>query len=190
MYADYTRTPILDDSPYVNPENGTRYPASYPKDQIRGLRPVTLTEKPTDPDKVVTGFIINEQYVQVWQTRDKTADDIAAEKEALKAYLANYRYEAETGGLNGIQTDRETRANLVSARTLAKEDANYTVKWKAANGAFVTLNAAQIIATADAVAAFVAKCFASEESVATAIDAGTHTTEAEVKTAFDTAMQA
>lgn len=107
----------------------------------------------------------------------------------LKQYLANYRYSIETGGLNGIQTDRETRANLVSARTLAKEDDNYTVKWKAANGAFVTLNAAQIIATADAVAAFVAKCFASEESVATAIDAGTHTTEAEVKTAFDTEMQ-
>lgn len=113
---------------------------------------------------------------------------VAALPTRLKAYLANYRYGIETGGLNGIQTDRETRANLVSARTLAKEDANYTVKWKAANGTFVALDAATIIATADAVAAFVAKCFASEEVVAAAIDAGTHTTEAEVKAAFDTEM--
>lgn len=156
------------------------------KPMWRPIQTVTADYDPLVKTHTVNREIQNHKIVDTWIVSDLPAETV---KINLKQYLANYRYSIETGGLNGIQTDRETRANLVSARTLAKEDANYTVKWKAANGAFVTLNAAQIIATADAVAAFVAKCFASEESVATAIDAGTHVTQAEVAAAFDTAME-
>lgn len=193
IYTDDSFQPVYENRPYVR-SDGTRYPADYPKSQIEGLRLVTLADKPTDPDLFVTGFTINAQNQQVWQTRDKTASEVVGHKALLKSYLASYRWQVETGGITvggaTIQTDRETRSNLVASRILAKEDADYTLKWKTGSGAFVTLNATAIIAAANAAAAHVAKCFTSEETVSAAIDDGTHTTEADVKAAFDTAMSA
>lgn len=83
MYADKNKNPVEDNQPYTS-SDGIRYPANYPKDQIAELTKVALTAKPTDGTKIVTGFTINSSFIQVWNTRDKTtqelADDIAAAK--------------------------------------------------------------------------------------------------------------
>ncbi len=125
---------------------------------------------------------------------DMTPEEIAARQVEEAAWLQNkiqtrlpaYRYEKEIGGisLNGIniQTDRESRSILTGAYIRAKEDNTYTVRWKTADG-FVTLNAGQIIAISDAVAAHVQKCYAAEADVAA--DILSFTSVAEVEAAFD-----
>ena len=57
------------------------YPRNFPKSEIAGLTEVTLTDKPTD--KVVTGFTVVDG-VQVWQSRDYTTEEVAAQKENAK----------------------------------------------------------------------------------------------------------
>lgn len=86
----------------------------------------------------------------------------------LAAVLAAYRYDQETGGTTvfevPVQTDRDTRANLIGARIKAMENSEYTVVWKTVDG-FVSLTAPQIIAIADAVADHVQRCFKAEKEV-------------------------
>jgi hypothetical protein len=75
MYTDETLVPIMDNAPYVSAD-GTKYPPNFPKSEIPGLYPVTETEKPVDTNaEVVTGFIINEDLVQAWQTRPRTEEE-------------------------------------------------------------------------------------------------------------------
>jgi hypothetical protein len=84
------------------------------------------------------------------------------------AILENHRWAMENGGIEvgeiHIQTDRETRANLIGARILARENPDYSIQWKTMDG-FVTLNADQIIYAADLAAAHVQACFAAESAV-------------------------
>lgn len=75
MYTDITLKPIYDTAQYVAAD-GTQYPGNYPKDAIAGLHKVTEVPAPTDA--VTTGFIIDNTYAQVWQSRPYTADEIAA----------------------------------------------------------------------------------------------------------------
>lgn len=114
--------------------------------------------------------------------------DDAELKDRLKAALNTHRYNVEVGGITvggvPVQTDRESRANLIAARIKASEDALYTVKWKTSNG-FVTLDATTITAAADAVADHVQLCYATEADIIDDIDAGLLTTEAGVIAAFD-----
>jgi hypothetical protein len=90
-----------------------------------------------------------------------------------KVELAAIRYAKETGGIvvsgTAIATDRDTQAKLIAVRIKAKEDSGYSVNWKTAAG-FVSLNAATIIAVADAVAAHVQACFDREAVLSAAID--------------------
>lgn len=87
--------------------------------------------------------------------------------------LAKRRYEAEIGGtvINGvdISTDRESQSKLIALRIVAKEDANYTVNWKTANG-FVVLDATTIIALADGVRQHVQNCFDNEANLLNQIE--------------------
>jgi len=108
----------------------------------------------------------------------------------LLAALAAHRYSVEVSGtsINGITlaTDRESsQPKWIAERIKAKEDAAYTRRWKAVNG-WVTLNAEQIIAAADAVHAHVGACFDAEGLVSDNI--GNYTTEAQVRAAFNTAF--
>lgn len=95
-------------------------------------------------------------------------------KTIKKAYLAAARYESEISGvtLGGmtIRTDRESQALITGAALAATQDAGYSVIWKSADG-FVTLNAEQIIAAAQAVRAHVEACFAREAELSAAVDA-------------------
>ena len=94
-------------------------------------------------------------------------------KARKKEDAARLRYDAENGGIEvsgmPVQTDQASQTKIMAARILAKEDANYTVKWKTAAG-FVELNATQIIAVADAVRAHVQACFDAEADHIDAID--------------------
>lgn len=100
-------------------------------------------------------------------------DHLAAVKARKKADLATLRYEKEIAGktVSGIPvaTDRSSQGKYTAARIVAKEDSNYTVKWKANNG-FIELNATQIIAVADAVRVYVQDCFDNEADHVAAID--------------------
>lgn len=184
MYTDSTRQPILNDQWYVHLETGTKYPPGYPRNLIPGLHPVTLVPAPTG-NVVVSGFTINDNYEQVWDYRDKTRDEINAE---LLPALTNYRYGKEIGGLslNGvtIQTDRESRPNLIAAKITAASDPEYTIVWKTDSG-FVPLNAQEITAVADAVRAHVENCFKAE--LAVTVDISNYATQQEVFDAFDQA---
>lgn len=109
-------------------------------------------------------------------------------KAQLKAYSASLRFNKETGGFvfntKTIVTTRESQGQINAAYNLAQHDATYTANWKAADGSFVLLDNATIIAMAVAVGQFVSSTFATEETVAAAIDAGTTTTLAQVAAAY------
>lgn len=77
MYTDESLMPIADNAPYVGAD-GTKYPANFPKDEIPDLYPVAEIQRPSDTDAaVVTGFIIDENFVQVWQARERTEEEKA-----------------------------------------------------------------------------------------------------------------
>ena len=78
MFTDSTLQPIYDHQFYTAP-NGMQYPHSFPKAEIPGLSAVAETARPDNPALIVTGFTINAQHAQVWQTRAKTAEETAHE---------------------------------------------------------------------------------------------------------------
>lgn len=76
MYTDESLTPIADNASYISAD-GTKYPTNFPKSEIPDLYPVTETARPPDTDAaMVTGFIINEDFIQVWQTRPRTEEEL------------------------------------------------------------------------------------------------------------------
>lgn len=107
----------------------------------------------------------------------------AKRKEALLEYAAAKRFSLETGGLEiggtSVRTDRESQALINGAFNMAKQDENFTTKFKGVAG-FVDLNATQIIAIAMAVGAHVAACFAAEAAAVAAIESGNATTREHV----------
>ncbi len=118
--------------------------------------------------------------------------DQAAANAPTAASLAAHRYAVCNGGMTAggvpIKTDSESRADLTAAFIMATANPSYSVKWKAADGNFYPLNAAAIIAIANAVAAFVQKCFDSEASVSANLSQ--YSTMADANAAFDAAMAA
>lgn len=112
---------------------------------------------------------------------ERDAEDAINLRKQIDGHLPKYRDAKVNGGLtvNGvtIQTDLETRTNLLGAREL-----NQDIKWKTPNG-FVDLTAAQIDAIAIAVGQHVQKCFDAEA----ALDPADYDTIEELETAFDAA---
>jgi len=123
----------------------------------------------------------------VWQ--DGAWVDAGIPADVLKAYAADARYRAETGGLtiNGqtIATDRESQTLITGAYNLALQDPNLTINWKTGAG-FVQIDAPTMIAIATAVAQHVQSCFTKEAEVVADIEGGTITTYAQVDAAFAT----
>ena len=101
---------------------------------------------------------------------------------ALEAIRDKKLYAGVTVSGVTVGTDDLTQQRLMAARIIAKEDPSYTVKWKAVGG-FVDLNAAQIIAIADAVRAHVKKCFDAEAD----IEGNAYDTLEDMEAAYDTA---
>ncbi|TIW97782.1 DUF4376 domain-containing protein [Mesorhizobium sp.] len=116
--------------------------------------------------------------IDEWETSETTAsvkyvvgerslEDVRA---STLAKLADRRWSAETGGIifGGVpvKTDRESASKLTAAYIKADKDAGYSIpNWKVAEGVFVTLTAATIIATGDAVTAHVQACFDREAAL-------------------------
>ena len=125
----------------------------------------------------------------IWKHRDKTVDEIKGE---LLPFLADYRWQVETGGIEvnnmPVHTDRDAQAKLTAARITAKENPNYSVRWKVADSTFHTLDASTIIAVADAVRGHVEAAFAAEADTEAEIEDGTLTSESQVKSRFDELM--
>lgn len=78
MYTDRTLRVINDNDAFTD-LSGVKHPSNYPKNEIVGIYPVTLTEQPTG-DVVITGFHIDETHTQVWDYREKTTEELSEEK--------------------------------------------------------------------------------------------------------------
>lgn len=106
----------------------------------------------------------------------------------LIAYAAQKRWEKEVGGATvggmAIHTDDRSKSLIMGARMAAEADPDFTTDWKAADGSFITIDAATIVAVSNAVLAHVANCFAIEAQVIDAIGIGTITTTSEIDAAF------
>lgn len=108
------------------------------------------------------------------------ADKDAKALTELKAAIAARRFTAETAGVTvqgmKVFSDRTTQMKLTAASLRAQRDPEYSVDWKCENGAFVTLDADQIVAVADAVGDYVQACYSREGALLTAVDNGSYTT--------------
>lgn len=107
----------------------------------------------------------------------------------LIAYTAQKRWEKEVGGIEvggmPVFTDDRSKTLIMGARQAADADPAFTTQWKTAAGAFITLDAATIMAISNAVLTHVAACFAREATVIAAIEDETITNTAEIDGAFD-----
>lgn len=106
----------------------------------------------------------------------KAKPSLTEKKAAVQANLAHRRWQAEEGGttLGGmpLATDRVTQAKMSAVYVKADKDPTYTIPaWKSAPGTFSTLDAATIIAAADAIEAHIQACFAREAELSALIDA-------------------
>lgn len=67
---------------------GILYHETFPSSGVSGFYEVTETEQPTiDSTMIITGYrvdLIDEVYTQVWETREKTAEEYATELLASK----------------------------------------------------------------------------------------------------------
>lgn len=94
-----------------------------------------------------------------------------------KEYAAAKRYTLETGGYvfrgHRIATDRESRVSIsgmaLGASLLGDQ---FSTSWKCADGSFITLDAADALALATEVMAFVSACFGVESEVSAGIASG------------------
>ena len=91
-------------------------------------------------------------------------------RDSKKAEIAAARWEAETAGIDGIKTDRESQALITGAALKAMQDNTYSCRWKTESG-FVELTSLQITAVADAVRAHVQGCFDHEAELLPLIEA-------------------
>jgi hypothetical protein len=102
----------------------------------------------------------------------ESLDDL---KESLTAAVADLRRAKEVGAVSvashSIMADERSRANLTAATLAAVLDAQYAVRWKMADGAFVDFSASEIIAAAQAVRAHVQACFDREKALSEEIGA-------------------
>lgn len=140
----------------------------------------------TDADKNK----FNPSLVEITEEEKESILNPAPTQGQLKEYLASYRYNVEVGGISvgsvNIQTDRQSRSDLIAARIKAVEDNTYSVLWKTPAG-FVELDASTLILIADAVENHVQNCFRAEKNV---LDNFNFTDFDEVRSAYDDALSA
>lgn len=142
-------------------------------------------------DGFVIGLYAAEQsgYAEEWLGEDH-AEVVAFRNPPpdLHAYTAQKRWEKEVGGIVvggvSVHTDDRSKMLLAGARMQAEADHAWTTEWKAADGTFVTLDAATVIALSNELLEHVAACFAREASVVADIDAGAITTTAQIDAVF------
>ncbi len=107
----------------------------------------------------------------------KTAEDLAAEaRDRLRARLRSRRDLAIAAGTTvaglPVQTDDLSQRRIVGVALAATVDPTTEVRWKVADGSFVTLDAPTVIAIAQAVRAHVQACFDHEAELLDLINTG------------------
>ena len=107
-----------------------------------------------------------------WTKVITVEDKFEQARERKRSEIAAARFEAETSGIDGIKTDRESQALITGAALKAMQDSEYSCRWKGVNG-FIELTAPQILAIADAVRAHVQACFDREAELLPLIEAAT-----------------
>lgn len=144
--------------------------------------PVTVSELGPLPDGVTLDPRPTSSHVWDGET---WVLDLARQRAQLRAALGRHRRGVETGGVtvNGcsVYTDRESQAMISGTALAAQQNAAMTVKWKCADGTFMELDAAAIVAMASGVAAHIQACFTEEARIAALIDNDTLTSEAEIE---------
>ena len=171
---------LFDKLGYTMPRNAFQFSTPEELDQFKLYR---LVEAPKKAGKIITvtnhlkeGYTVKETYTEVDDPDYVAPDPVAEAKKSKAGELAAARYDEEVGGFDlggvAVATDRDSQAKLMAVRIKAKEDAAYTVNWKTETG-FVTLDAAAIIATADAVMAFVQALFDKEQAKIVEVNAAT-----------------
>lgn len=89
MYATQEKK-IVQDYEAFEGKDGSRYPWNFPKQNITELHKVTETPIPTEENIVVTGYTVNDDFVQVWTTRQKTEEEKNKERtESIKSQICN-----------------------------------------------------------------------------------------------------
>jgi hypothetical protein len=146
--------------------------ADYVIEEINGDRTRVVAEE--QPDYRAWLEAGNEPEVVEYVELPVNETPLEVVKAQKKSEIAAARYAAEVGGVtvNGmaIDTSRESQALVTGAALAATLDPAYTCRWKTAGG-FVTLDAATVLAVAQAVRAHVQACFDREAELAAAIDA-------------------
>lgn len=189
LYATPDFQPIDENQSYTAPD-GTQYPATFPKADIPGLHAVTETERPTDPALVVTGFTINENYEQVWQTRSKTSEEIQAELIPFAYAQISRTTQPITLTISGYSrtftpTD-EFNSRLNNKYQTMKVANIASTRWIFDNGG-ADITTSDMEAMALAANNQWQPYFDTIESVIGQIMAGTITTTAQIEAAFDAA---
>ena len=140
----------------------------YPVDEIKP--PVTWTQHYGAPEITVIDGRATATYPVLDYSPEEVAGILEAAKSAKRAEIAAARFEAETAGIDGIKTDRESQAMITGAALKAMQDSEYSCRWKGVSG-FIELTAPQILAIADAVRAHVQSCFDREAELLPLVEA-------------------
>lgn len=140
----------------------------YPCEEIKP--PLTWTQHYGAPEITVADGRATATYPVLDYSPDEAAGILEAAKSAKRAEIASARFEAETAGIDGIRTDRESQSLITGAALKAMQDSEYSCRWKTEAG-FVELTSLQISAVADAVRAHVQGCFDREAELLQLIEA-------------------
>jgi len=113
-----------------------------------------------------------------------------ADRETLLTWAATVRRAREAAGvdLNGfrLETDEKSRSVLTAAYVRARESPDYTIpNWKIADGVYVTLDAATILAAGTAVSNHIQSCFDKNRAIDDLILSGEITTREQIIAAFE-----
>ena len=170
------------DQAFVDQE-GTQYPPGFLRNADQELlTSLGITEV---PDPLVPNADFYSSAMQSDGTLlivEKPLDEC---KKILKSKVSARRFQAETGGIliNGyiIKTDLESQTKIGNTYTSLKNNLINTVNFKTANG-FVTLDAIQFEAIAQAVSQHIQACYNNEASLISSIYALTDVASCE---AFD-----
>lgn len=100
-------------------------------------------------------------------------------KDELKESIAARRWQQVQAGTSAdgvhLDTSDTSQVKITGAALEATLDSSYSCDWKAADGNWFTLTAAQILAIARAMRAYIQACYDREKALCAAVDAGTFT---------------
>lgn len=108
----------------------------------------------------------------VWTDPRTDENKKAAAREAIRLRRDQAIVAGATVSGIAMGTDDKTQARIMGAAVSAMLDPDYTVAWKSASGVFITLNAPQVIAFAQAIRAHVQACFDREAALLVDVEAG------------------